>query len=392
MFYSSANGIKTNMKKISIGGYYGMNNYGDDLFGIIGAKGANRYWRDVEIKIVCPTIKGIKENFIVPEFFPKSIYASDSYIGKLSRLGFAFGGSRFADKFVFCGGSIFSSCGSGVMNALFDLYSKRTSFFSALGVSIGPFDSLDSEKKTKERLKRFEYISLRDKESYDIATYFELECPIVLAADLAGMIPILYSGLHKEHRFENGKKRIGFSPCFFQNESDRSRQYCDSFIEGICQLKGELDFQVVVLNLNEHLEVGDIELSNYVHDALKKHGIVCDVVSYGIDGVIPMWERISSLNAYVSVRLHGAISAYLNKIPFALYEYHVKCTEFLNDIGQDNRYRITDNSLSPDFVKQVIMGLLSAGENTILPIDKYCAKSELNFTMSPWTIDSYVSQ
>ncbi len=380
--------IETKMKKITFSGYYGMKNYGDDLFGVVAAQGPDLYWTDIKNKLVCPNIKGTKASYAVPDWFPEDVYADLGYLGKMSRLGFATGSSLFSDKFIFCGGSVFSSNSSGVMNLLSLMYKKRNNFFSAIGVSIGPFDSIASEKKTKEFLKHFEYLALRDKLSFNIAKSFELDCPVVLAGDLAGLIPSFYPIKANKKILERSVKRIGFSPCFLMSDMDKSKKYCDVFIEAINQLKVDIDFDIMVLNLNEHPLIGDSELCKYVYEKLTNQNVRCELINYREDGVISTWKTISLLDAYISVRLHGAISAYLCEVPFALYEYHVKCTEFLNDIGQNELLRITDDFISTEHIKQVIIDLISKNGNNELDISDYCSKAQLNFTKAPWAISS----
>ena len=165
---------------------------------------------------------------------------------------------------------------------------------------------------------------------------------------------------------------------------NKSKKYCDVFINAINQLKNDIDFEIVVLNLNEHTHIGDFELCKYVYENLTTQDVRCELINYKEIGVMSTWETISLLDAYISVRLHGAISAYLCKVPFALYEYHVKCKEFLNDIGQNKSLRITDNFMSIEHMKQIIIDLISKNRMNELDINNYCSHTLLNFTEAPW--------
>jgi len=370
--------------KATFSGYYGMKNYGDDLFSVVAAQGTSIYWPDMKAKLLCPKIQGITASYAIPDWFSEDIYADLGYLGRISRLGFTTENSLFSDKFIFCGGSIFSSNSSGIMNILSLIYKKRNNFFSAIGVSIGPFDSTASEKKTKDFLKRFEYLALRDKLSFDIAKSFDLDCPVVLAGDLAGLIPTFYPKEINNKISNNAIKRIGFSPCFLMSDMNKSKKYCDVFIEAINQLKTYINFEIVILNLNEHPHIGDSELCNHVYRRLADNHIKCALINYRENGVISTWNSVSLLDAYISVRLHGAITAYLCEIPFALYEYHIKCTEFLNDIGQNNFLRITDDSISTEHLKQIILDLISKNRINSFDTSDYCTKAQLNFIEAPW--------
>lgn len=252
--------------------------------------------------------------------------------------------------------------------------------WSAIGVSIGPFDNSESERNIKELLKRFEYIALRDRASYEIAKNFELDCPIVMAGDLAGLMPKYYPVI--ETKINRDEKLIGFSPCNLPKNKDLALKYCDCFISAIESIKKDVNVKVIILNLNAHTELGDYELCKYVEKKLVNILKKVELVNYYDVGAIRTWSLIASFDAYVSVRLHGAISAFLLNVPFALFEYHPKCTEFLQDIGKDNSLFI--NAKIECSMQNIILKLLSEKEKFSQSIDSYTKSAELNFIRAPW--------
>jgi polysaccharide pyruvyl transferase WcaK-like protein len=383
--------IKKKTINVTFSGYYGMKNYGDDLFAITAIQGTNLYWSNIKTKILSPIIKGVNGPYAVPGWFPENVYADFGYIGKISRLGFTIENSLFADKYIFCGGSVFSSNSSGITNILSRIYKKRNNFFSAIGVSIGPFDSIASERKIKNFLKHFEYLALRDQLSFDIAKSFNLDCPIVQAGDLAGLIPDFYPITVHKNLEEPTIKKIGFSPCFLSSDIEKSEKYCNTFIKAITQLQTDINFKIVILNLNEHPLIGDSILCNHVYTELINQNIQCEIINYKENGVLSTWKSISILDAYISVRLHGAVTAYLCNVPFSLFEYHMKCTEFLNDIDQKSFLRITDDSMTIKHLKEIIIHLLEKNGCSNYHTDSYRAKSLLNFTEAPWVQSSMPS-
>jgi polysaccharide pyruvyl transferase WcaK-like protein len=62
---------------------------------------------------------------------------------------------------------------------------------------------------------------------------------------------------------------------------------------------------------------------------------------------------LNECRAVVSMRLHGAICASLGGTPFALFEYHRKCADFRDDMGQPDAGR-----LSPDRFPSKIAALV----------------------------------
>lgn len=367
------------MRKILASGYYGMKNYGDDLFGVVAANAAKTYWSNYDIELLCPAINDLKSKYSVPGFFPRELYSSQQFLGKISRLGFLAKSVLSAEKYLFCGGSLFSSSQSGARNFISKLNSNKLKL-SAVGVSIGPFNNSESERNIKELLKRFEYIALRDRASYEIAKNFELDCPVVMAGDLAGLMPKYYPVI--ETQINRDEKVIGFSPCNLPENRDLALNYCDSFISAIESINKEVNVKVIILNLNAHKDLGDYELCKYVEKKLINILKKVELVSYYDFGAIRTWSLIASFDAYVSVRLHGAISAFLLNVPFALFEYHPKCTEFLQDVGKDESLFI--NYKSECNMQDIIFKLLSKKEIFSQPVDNYKKSAELNFICAPW--------
>jgi polysaccharide pyruvyl transferase WcaK-like protein len=371
------------MNRMILGGYYGMMNYGDDLFAIVSAAAAQHYWLNWDVAIMGRRINGVNSDFVVPDWFPQNLYASTGLAAKLSRLAFLLGGTWRANKFIFCGGSLFSSQSSGVRDVFCALKHNTPHFLSAIGVSIGPFSSLEDEKKINKILKNFEYLALRDEASYQIAQSFNLPGKIVLSGDLAGIMPQFVDS--SGSKSANFVKRIGFSPCFLGKTPAIAKKYCDTFISSITHIKASVsDVHVVILNLNNHPKIGDVELSVYVKNELDQRNISNELLNYSDIGVMNTWKTIAGFDAYVSVRLHGAVSAYLTRTPFALFEYHVKCEEFLHDIGQNQSLRLGTDCDAKELTRVIFTLLTGTESSTQLKVNDYIARSQINFVSAPW--------
>lgn len=371
------------MKKLLFSGYYGMKNYGDDLFGIVSNLGLRQYWGDCVTTILGTRIKGEDINFSVPDWFPADSYADIGWIGKACRLLFLLKDQQKADKVIFSGGSLFSSKQSKVRELVIKLSGKNSQLYSGIGVSIGPFESIASEKKIAELLKRFEFLSLRDSASFELAQSFNLDLPVVLSRDLAGLMP-LYVPTNKKDKSNNIIKEIGFSPCNFGGSGVVSKNICDAFVRSMEFLKDELNLKVMVLNLNEHQVLGDLRLCEYVCERLLHAGIDNELVSYLNIGVRNMWARIADCEIMVSVRLHGAITAYLCKVPFVLFEYHPKCKNFLDDIGVEANQRIHNDFKSPYTIEDVVCKAVFDYDFPALDSMDYSLQSASNFNLAPW--------
>ena len=86
----------------------------------------------------------------------------------------------------------------------------------------------------------------------------------------------------------------------------------------------------------------------------------------------------------LSVRLHGAITAYLCGVPFALLEYHRKCTDFLEDIGQAEELRIGSKGADACTVTNLLQRLSEHPPTPSLPSSHYSRDAAASFTSAPW--------
>lgn len=383
------------MSKIGFSGYYGMSNYGDDLFAIAAFLGAQKYWSQHEPRLLCEPISGLDVRYSIFPLIPKGGLASCDARGKFLRLTNLMWGAITLNKFVFAGGSLFSSSSSGGMNALIYLKRMRRDYFSAIGVSIGPFADSKTEKIVMDRLRGFEYIAVRDSISYERLMSYNMPSKIVQAADLVGVLPELlpFSPASMVSNCTPGSNesetlQIGFSPCFLAASDHKAQYYCDQFVSFAHCFSKEKCLNVDVICLNQHPVVGDLNLCNYVINSLASKGIDCSLRLYQKQGALATWRRISELDAYYSVRLHGAITAYLSGIPFFLFEYHEKCTKFLDFIGKPADQRVESSQPIGADMSAILRNVLTSSLQSGLSVSEFSSLSEKNFTCAPFSYEA----
>jgi len=179
---------------------------------------------------------------------------------------------------------------------------------------------------------------------------------------------------------------IGYAPCNIGGKPETTRRIDDLFIATVSR---QQRVRVRIFSLNSHPIHGDNQRSEYVSERLKAAGIAVELIDYAERGVIGTWRDIAACDAVVSVRLHGAITAYLCGVPFILFEYHKKCSDFLDDIGQPDAIRVrTDDAalaseLAGDF-EQKLLQLFTDQAAPRLPPGRYAAESTSHFTGAPW--------
>jgi len=376
--------------RIAFTGYYGMHNFGDDLFGLVCAKGTAKFWSKSQPRVLSTAIKGVDSTFFtIPSWFDRDSYASSGRIGAGSRLMFALYEASKSQMFILGGGSVLSSQTSGVRNFIYKTSNFTRLRFSALGISIGPFKNIAEERRVKEFLSCFEYISVRDLVSYQVANSFSLDCPIVMAGDLAGLMPILFDTKHKD--VKGGELVLGVSLCNYESviggnkglEKDRNR----ALIDAVVVVAKRFGARVEVFSLNNHLEIGDDILAQAICLRLKKEKIEFNLNRHVELGVCEIWNRISYCDAFVSVRLHGAIAAYHHNVPFTLIEYHQKCEDFLDDIGQSLNLRLSERVVDSVEIQMVIERLFLKDSPPIMKPTSYSKRAYGHFLYAPWVTD-----
>lgn len=362
--------------RVIFSGYYGMCNYGDDLFGRIAYDAQRKYWPGFSSKILSPPIPGFDADFMVNSRFGIKNYNSMGLLGKLTRLSSTLSASLSNARVVYCGGSLFSGGSFGVRDV-----AERFSRYrpSAIGISIGPFKNGQVEQNIKRRLERFEFLAVRDQASYAWAESVGLT-RVVHAGDIAGLIPAVIDSEFFS-KVNSGKKLvIGFSPCrLLGSREEESEKFCDSFFQAVLALKKKgVDFEVKIICLNENTYSGDVLLSKNIYKKMRDVNLDVELIMYRSLGIDETLSAIKNLECYVTGRLHGAISAYMLGTKFLLWEYHRKCSDFLNEIGVplDERLNV-DKSLA-----ESLSNILSVRQTyKMLPL-AYRARAELNFTQA----------
>ena len=94
--------------RIAFTGYYGMRNFGDDLFGVICTRAAERYWNAAP-RLVGPPLAGMTGVSTVPAFYPRDWYGAMGALGKGSRLLSFASATIGSDVLVMGGGSVITA-------------------------------------------------------------------------------------------------------------------------------------------------------------------------------------------------------------------------------------------------------------------------------------------
>lgn len=319
---------------VIISGYYGMRNFGDDLFVMCGLAGLNK----VGFKPVALSTKinGIPESKCVVKYDDYSATGQSSAVKR-----FLFKTKNYASysNVIYCGGSIYSDVGLSrrIQNNLMRIMDIKR---GAIGVSIGPFSSVANERKVQQILKTYSFLSLRDKMSFDIASNMNLPYNPVLTTDIASTyeMPNEYKIKLEKTQASQHNIVIGVALCSPKNMSDKEVKLQYDFIRLIYKFLSDIGqiIKVKVFELNGHGNYGDSFINNEFVENLPNNCFF-EHIPY-ISGVNNIMVDISSCDFIFCSRLHAGIMSYISNVPFLLFEYHSKCSDFLDYIGMCHRY------------------------------------------------------
>ena len=355
-------------------GYYGQLNTGDDAFVVVADWGARKYWnktnnRFLAIKKNLPEVSGVNG---YPFSLPRT-YSSQSKL-LISNTNYL----------ISAGGSTIHSAFQKNNIKQLALNEKRNGSsikIGGIGVSIGPFKTSRDEKAVIEYLKNIDFLAVRDQRSYDFVEQLNLPYKPINSFDLAALLPEIYRNKEKV-TMRNSIKTIGVSVCPVESiiggsiEKEEQRNKKTIELLKLLESKENIHFKFFIINGSN--KVGDLKLTKEI--IAKTQPKSYEVVGYNRNTNY-IWDEISKCDFVISTRLHAAIFACFSNTPFILNEYHIKCSDFLNDVGYNMDYRLYDNDY--DVVEKVnmIMEVLGQSSNYILPsnIQSMIKKSKLNF-------------
>lgn len=365
-------------------GYYGMRNFGDDLFGVIATRAAQRYWRARPL-LVGPALAGMAGSSTVPALYPTRWYGGAGSLGKGSRLLSFARGTLQSDVLVMGGGSVITARESFRKPMMQAARRHRGLRLAAVGVSIGPFANEQQEVQAASFLQRFSYLSVRDARSHAWTQRMGLSTQTHAGCDLAALLLELAPPPPRVARGGDAPFRLGIAPCRYREDGDYaapSRQaWHTAFVEAAQRHAAQRPLAVEVFSLNEHPRHGDTALAHEICERLHAAGIEANLHRYAQPDPLAMVARIAACDALVSARLHGAIVAFLAGVPFAIVDYHRKCRDFADDIGLPPRRRITAGG---EAFSDVIDSLLAGGDGARSSPQVYARQAKGIFESAPW--------
>jgi hypothetical protein len=208
----------------------------------------------------------------------------------------------------------------------------------AVGVGIGPFNSVAAEKSCAKFLNECGYVGVRDNASLDIAQTIAPNANVHKTFDLAPLL--LCSNKGKTH--VNERKGIALTLCSVavdamgKTNKFEEEKRVQQFIQLITQLYQKTGEPITLIEFNGHSVLGDWKINNNIVARLDK-SIPVSIKKYD-PNPIALLNNLSGYKAIVSMRLHGSILGYLAKTPVLSINYHSKCNGWCDEVGMPADY------------------------------------------------------
>jgi polysaccharide pyruvyl transferase WcaK-like protein len=374
--------------RVSFTGYYGMRNFGDDLFGAICTAAAPRFW-GARPRVVGPAIDGVSSHYTMPAWYPPATYGATNVVGQASRFYSFLRAVRDTDVLVMGGGSVITGHGSFRRPLMLSAQRRGRLQLAAVGVSIGPFGDKAAQDSAAAFMRHFSYIAVRDRRSYELAGKMGVADRVHHGRDLAGLLPLLLPDSKRQPLPGPGEPlRIGIAPCRYSARANyptpEPAALQASLIESLMRLNNRYRVQPEIFSLNDHPEHGDVKLSEALQQGLSAHGISAQLTRYRRSDPIATARAIATCDAFVSTRLHGAIVAYMLGVPFLIVDYHPKCVDFADDIGLPWSRRITAQHCSAAAFAQGFDAMLGEHDTPALAHELYAQQAQEIFLRAPW--------
>lgn len=284
-------------------GYYGMGNFGDELFADVARTRASLLWPGATVRTFAARRPGP--------------WSDGTWLGKGLRATATLAGAAWADTFALVGGSVLTDLNGTTRLRDRLAPGKRR---EALGVSVGPFASDAARDRVLAHLDRCERIVVRDAASAE-----RLGRDVPVGGDLAALHPSLQAP---------GPGGDALVVCPSAATDTDPAALADAL-----RATGERP-PVVVLALNAHPDLGDVAACARVADALAPHAASVRTESFAQLGIPGTCELLGTARAVWTERLHGAIAAHLLGRPFALRAHHAKCADLADWIGLADARRV----------------------------------------------------
>jgi polysaccharide pyruvyl transferase WcaK-like protein len=232
----------------------------------------------------------------------------------------------------------------------------RLSRLQALGVSVGPFATRSDESDVVDYLRRFDRIVVRDLASLALCRHAGLECSLGL--DPALLLDLPDPGWRRKGRPSTLGVVIAETDGAKVARPHEPEKRLVNLVSIIARMRDTPTLRVICLNprdvpVTRRLMAGIAERVGRPRPSM----VFEDYAGDPTEAI----RAIGDCDALLTVRLHGAVFAYMCEVPFVLADYHEKCRSFAATVGAPEEW-IADSDFSDvEVLSRQLDTMLSGG-------------------------------
>jgi polysaccharide pyruvyl transferase CsaB len=312
--------------KYLLAGYYGMANLGDDILLYVTLLEVSKVDPDARFTIISQR----------PLTLPPSITVSVKPPARLRTVRELLK----HDFWLFGGGGIIQDYNVGSLESLRKMYrlARIAKFLgkkiAMIGIGLGPLNTEGGQLTARRLLNLVDFLTVRDHDSAELASQLKLTPRLRVTGDLALLLDLAELSERIYPRKEIKTLGLSVLPLYADHNNNKLNY---RIVE---------DFSWVIdkfLDESPHWSVKLFEFhggSTLYSDAMvlsmlqsySKHSTRVSYCRYDHD-TFRILSEIKQCDAFVGMRLHSSILAYLFRIPFLMVSYHPKCSAFAKMIG-----------------------------------------------------------
>jgi len=348
-------------ERFFIFGYYGYKNTGDDAMLYALLQELRKVYPESEYAVLClapetvPTYVKDRISFVKPA--PVSVFRE---VAKSSI--FIIGGGTHVHDYGRCRLIMKNLLRLFIVILLAKLLNNEV-FLVANG--IGPISTTWGRIFTRLICHLADYITVRDKASYEILEAFGLANKVSIGFDLSALLVPVQEAHSNPVKEITQNKILGMcvTPVFenFYKDREKDLSLVDE-IAGVVNLWLNTDsqLQVRLFIFGDEQRGGDFLFTKLLKDRLQS-GERVRLIPYNADPTRTL-AQVAQCYAFVGMKYHSCVFAYLSNVPLLVIEYHPKCRALVAEIGLPDHAIVSLNGILNGQFGEVLNKLSQAAE------------------------------
>ena len=219
-----------------------------------------------------------------------------------------------------------------IMQIWAKLFCKR---IFLLNTGVEPLSTTWSKFLSKQMCRLAEFISVRDKLSYEVLEGIGLRDKVTLSFDLTALLqPESSSDKFLVKKVNTKILGISILPFFgiYHGDKEKDRLFVHEIAKGLNQwLKQDCQNMIYLFVFTGQSKATDVFITEMLKKQLNPSGQV-RLIPYDPDPKKTL-SQVAQCHAFVGMRYHSCVFAYLTNIPLLIINYFQKCQALAEDIG-----------------------------------------------------------